>query len=174
MKVSKQNFYLKLFLKIKLFLLDFFQDLKGQTPTQWLSDLLKGYKRDASDGERIVLDSIFSSIECHTLFLPHSEKQKLRHLDRVEAAEFSEDYKKDIAELRTKVYTQTLKSKRVFNGASLARLLELLVEYANAEGAYPEISSIWASFSKLQIQEGLTAATQLYISGIQFFRFFFS
>ena len=30
------------------------------------------------------LKTIFPSVECHTLFLPHSEKQKLRYLDTVD------------------------------------------------------------------------------------------
>lgn len=97
------------------------------------------------------------------MFLPHSEKEKLRHLDRVDASEFSEDYKRDMNALRSRIYSGTLKTNRFFSGASLARLLELLVEYAN-NGPYPQIPSVWSSLSMIQRQDGVSESTKFYVS----------
>jgi hypothetical protein len=61
--------------------LDFFQDLSGQTCTQWLTTFLDGYKRDGE--QKSALSRIFPEISCSTVFLPHSELEGLRHLDQV-------------------------------------------------------------------------------------------
>jgi hypothetical protein len=62
---------------------DFFQDLQGQTCTQWLHRLLDAKKRDPGAAEdKSSLQNIFPATECHTMFLPHTQKEKLRYLDR--------------------------------------------------------------------------------------------
>jgi len=50
------------------------------------------------------LREIFPSMECYTLFLPHTEREKLRHLDRISNEELHPDYRKELALLRDRVF----------------------------------------------------------------------
>lgn len=149
---------------------DFFQDLKGQTCTQWLHRLLDAKKRDAelqanTAAQKSSLSSIFPSIECHTMFLPHTDKEKLRHLDRATPSEFTKDYLDDLERLKTKLFSDVQPKKKsgtsndFADGPALSSLLRLLVYYAN-HGTFPAIPSIWNGFLEIQRHHAVTDSVQ--------------
>jgi hypothetical protein len=70
---------------------NFFQDTMQMTPQEWLVGLLKSMTSfemrltllgSKQDGPNSLLD-LFPNVDCHTLFLPHKERQKMLFLDQV-------------------------------------------------------------------------------------------
>lgn len=82
---------------------DFFQDLLGQSATDWVQSLLEARPRDAHSSAQTSLQGLFPSIEAHTLFLPSVIRTKLQNLNGITDDELHPEYKAGVAELRAKV-----------------------------------------------------------------------
>lgn len=147
---------------------DFFQEIEDESPTKWLHRLLSGFRRDSEDGkqEKMALNEIFPSIDCFTVFLPHSEKEQLRHLDQVKQEELTREYINNMNHFKDKLF-QSLRIKKKgpnnLTGPGLASLLSILVKFAN-EGSFPDVPSVWSAFLKNQRQQSLSDSLEFYKS----------
>lgn len=157
---------------------DFVSDISGgATPKEWLNRLLAYRKKNEPDASS--LPSLFSDIDCETLFLPEYRKDKLRYLDQVASEDLLPEYKADMAKLRQKVIDgakvknvknmqnsphslgESSSNSEKLNGAGAAALLRLLVDAAN-HGSFPEVPSLWNSFLQIQAQKALQDASHFY------------
>lgn len=151
---------------------DFVSDISdGATPKQWLNRLLSYRKKNEPDASS--LPTLFSDIDCFTLFLPEYRRDKLRYLDKLNSEDLLPDYKSDMTILRQKVIdnaqVKSLKQSldgsstkaEKLNGAGASALLRLLVDAAN-RGSFPEVPSLWNSFLQLQVQKALRDASEFY------------
>eukprot|EP01117_Protostelium_nocturnum_P007269 TRINITY_DN2599_c0_g1_i6.p1 TRINITY_DN2599_c0_g1~~TRINITY_DN2599_c0_g1_i6.p1 ORF type:complete len:585 (+),score=181.03 TRINITY_DN2599_c0_g1_i6:876-2630(+) len=139
---------------------DFFQDLEGKTCTQWLHYLLKGQARDEGFNKLPgnTLDQIFPSTECHTFFLPASEKKQLRHLDELNESELNWEYLKELKDYKSVLERKINKSSvRFKDGVSFLSLLKAIVYFSNA-GLFPSVPSMWEGFLEVQIEHSVTEA----------------
>lgn len=151
---------------------DFVSDISdGATPKEWLNRLLAYRKKNEPDASS--LPTLFSDIDCFTLFLPEYRRDKLRYLDKLNNEDLLPDYKSDMTILRQKVIdnaqVKTLKQSldgsstkaEKLNGAGAGALLRLLVDAAN-HGSFPEVPSLWNSFLQIQVQKALRDASEFY------------
>eukprot|EP01125_Pyxidicula_operculata_P014554 TRINITY_DN4856_c0_g1_i1.p1 TRINITY_DN4856_c0_g1~~TRINITY_DN4856_c0_g1_i1.p1 ORF type:complete len:698 (-),score=128.01 TRINITY_DN4856_c0_g1_i1:14-2107(-) len=124
---------------------DFYQDLVGQTPDEWLHDLLRQRKKNSGVSS---LSEIFPKISCRTLFLPQVTVQNLRYLDEVPHDKLTQEYQQEISLIRDSVRKNAPIKKRngkSLNGVGISALLLALVQSAN-EGNFPQIPDLWSTF----------------------------
>jgi hypothetical protein len=144
---------------------DFVQDTGELTPTEWLHSLLHSRRRDAANEDaRISLLSLFPMIEAFTLSLPAGEKRILRRLDLATDTTLSEDYKRDMEQLRRKVFTSVtpkMKGDMPLTGPALASLLRFFIAAAN-DGKVPILHSAWDSFLQQQAIAAETECVRIY------------
>ncbi|KAH3732735.1 guanylate-binding protein 2 [Pelomyxa schiedti] len=147
---------------------DFIQELDTE-PGTWLSQLLIDRSRyTLSNATEAItnsplspiensLENVFSSIECHTLFLPSTTKETLRHLDSVPSDQLTDEFKKDLEILKAIVKNKTpakANNKKFLQPAELVALLRMLVDAANG-GAFPKVPSVWEGFLLYQVDLAL-------------------
>jgi hypothetical protein len=116
---------------------DFFHDLEGQSPKQYLEDCLQPTTGLSADviKKNIVRESIskyFKERECFTLIRPISDESKLAHVDSMKWEDLKADFRKQVTSLVSSV-KKKLKVKMV-NGKALnaSMLLSLTLEYVEA------------------------------------------
>lgn len=127
---------------------DFVQEQHNfETPTQWLHRLMGGHSRE-SDNYTISLLDIFEDVDCHTLFIPASDRELLTDLSRARDEDLTGDYRKErdqlIRKLKDKVIPKD-KNNEFVTGADLAQLLRVLVTAAN-DGSLADVPSRWDTF----------------------------
>jgi hypothetical protein len=107
------------------------------------------------------LTTLFPSVECRTLFLPHTDRKKLQDLSKVAARDLTADFRRELQELRDLIIDRI--TRRPNNGEFFVSLLRAIVEASNdARGFFPQVPSLWASFLQSQVNEALEVAKRLF------------
>ena len=81
---------------------DFYQDLNGKTPQDWLEQYLSGKRSE--DSPKNVVENLFSSVNCKTLPIPHKSLAALKDLSKISKNELSEDFKREMDLLKKDVW----------------------------------------------------------------------
>ncbi|GAM25245.1 hypothetical protein SAMD00019534_084200, partial [Acytostelium subglobosum LB1] len=136
---------------------DFFQDIGEITATQWLHNLLKAHSRDQPDAN-LSIAKIFPDIQCHTLFIPSSDRNTLRHLDQAKIGDLSPIYLDELNTLKKSIF-HSIKPK--MQGPAIGSLIKLLVEVANGN-TFPTVPSVWVGFIKQQQSLALSDSLVLF------------
>lgn len=152
---------------------DFTQDLMKQSADEWLLSLLsRPHHREThvvnDDRARASITDMFASVHCRTLFLPHTSRETLQHLDRVTESELTTEYKQDLQALKQLVFSNQLLTNKG-TGKHLVHLLRWLVEMVNLQnemGVFPEAPSSWTAFVELQSVLALDSAYDTYRDSI--------
>eukprot|EP01119_Soliformovum_irregulare_P017299 TRINITY_DN5116_c0_g1_i2.p1 TRINITY_DN5116_c0_g1~~TRINITY_DN5116_c0_g1_i2.p1 ORF type:complete len:581 (+),score=179.74 TRINITY_DN5116_c0_g1_i2:223-1743(+) len=144
---------------------DFIQDLDGASPQSWLEEYLDGNRDSGIEGMDGTLKDIFKSVNCHTMFIPSTNKNDLRDLSKLSAEDFTEDFASDLQALKTSVI-QNLGSKRMsdgrkMNGSSFAMMLQFLVQSSNQD-IFPSVPSLWNSWIQSLVETAYRDANSNY------------
>lgn len=133
---------------------DFFQDIsEGETPREWLHRLMTTHTRENEHYDISILD-IFKSVDCHTMFIPATQRSLLNDLSKATERDLTHEYKGERDALIHKL-TRELRPKkkqgRHLSGLHLAHLMTVLVTAAN-EGSLADVPSRWDAFvERLQL-----------------------
>lgn len=139
---------------------DFVQDLSDTSADEWLSTLLdRPHHRVGPQSDdtnmRTSLRSIFPRIHARTLFLPHTDRETLMHLERVRTdKELTADYRSDLRALTNLAFDDSILRPKT-SGKGLVSMLRWLVSSVNqqdANGLFPQVPSIWQAFMAAQIK----------------------
>jgi len=133
---------------------DFVQDLNNKDAGTWLKTLLENRSRfslanatqnlaQSSDTlEETSLLNLFPSMECHTMFLPSTTKESLRHLDEVPVEQLTEDFRVNLEELKRLIVVKTPAKKQgseLIQPDKLTSLIKVLIDAVNS-GSFPKVS----------------------------------
>ncbi|PRP79748.1 guanylate-binding protein [Planoprotostelium fungivorum] len=140
---------------------DFIMNLEGESScTEWLLNRIESTQDPTfSEYERKVsLATLFTSVKCHTLFLPVRDTSLLLDLSSkaVEQEQLSPSFLRYLEEMKQDIFRDADNAFRTqgpgvySSGGSLLAILNLLVHYANTQN-FPTIPSMWNTF--LQIQQ---------------------
>jgi len=123
---------------------DFFQDLDGMSPQQWLEQYLKGKRDHAAKTRDASLHDVFKKgIDCHTLFLPSAQLKELENLGAVQDLRtLNEQFISDLQQLRVKILDK-LQHAQVKTGEEIVLMLKYVLQNINNIDAYPNVPSIW-------------------------------
>lgn len=116
---------------------DFYHDLEGQTPKQYLEECLQPSPGLSSEvlkknGIREAILKHFKERECFTLVRPVAEEAKLAHIDSLKFEELKTEFRKGVTaflkELRKRLKTKSVNGKVLNPGM----FLQLALEYTEA------------------------------------------
>ncbi|MDP2434285.1 MAG: hypothetical protein Q8P67_00915 [archaeon] len=139
---------------------DFFQHLEGMTATEWLHQLVRSLKRD-SQVDNTTLEEIFPSVLCKTLFLPHTQRDKLQNLAVVDSSELTADFRRELDDLRREILRSAV--ARPDSGRTFLAMLRTIIDASNdPRGFFPQVPSMWASFIQSQITQALEISSLLF------------
>lgn len=142
----------------------FFQDLQGESPTDWLGRLIASAHNE--DGGRSIAD-LFPDVEAHTLFLPATELRQLQHLGQLSARERTAQYEEGVAALRRRLWSKLAASERpARTGRELAALLRILVSAVN-EGLLADVPSMWELYLRDALQQHRDAASDWFAASMR-------
>lgn len=133
---------------------DFFQDITdGETPREWLHRLMTTHTRENEHYDISILD-IFKSVDCHTMFIPATQRPLLNDLSKARESDLTLEYREERDALIYKLTRELAPKKkqgRFLSGVQLAHLLTVLVTAAN-EGSLADVPSRWDAFvERLQL-----------------------
>lgn len=125
---------------------DFFQDLQGMTPAQWLNQYIDGQRDQSAETKETTLRDVFQrGIDCHTLFLPSSELSELENLGSVDLNSLTSKFIDDVRSLQEKVesnvHVKVIDDERM-TGSGVAALLQFILSYINRD-TFPKVPSLW-------------------------------
>jgi len=145
---------------------DFAQDLGNMSPKQWLDQYLRG-KRDQvkqSDDSSTLLDLFSRGIECHTMFLPSTDRNQLKNLGIVEMNNLTQHYIDDLKKLKNYISNHlTVKQieGQLINGDGLSSLVRFIIQFINRD-QYPKVPSIWNYWVKELTEQAHQDVTNFY------------
>lgn len=124
------------------------QNTHGEKCRNWLVGLLNSHTREMESYDISLMD-IFPSVDCHTLFIPASEKRFLSDLSQATENDLTEEYRNERNELIRKIEAtiqpKIKDNKQPFTGIELSHLLRVLVGAANS-GSLASMPNRWDSF----------------------------
>uniref|UniRef100_T1IUF1 GB1/RHD3-type G domain-containing protein n=1 Tax=Strigamia maritima TaxID=126957 RepID=T1IUF1_STRMM len=138
---------------------------EGQTVRDWIHQLMETHTRENEDYE-ISLLGIFKSIDCHTLFLPATEKRLLNDLSLAEEKDFTPEYRLERDQLLLKIKTDLVpkeKNQEPITGPQIAALLEILVMAAN-DGSLADVPSRWDVFIRRLEESAVEDCFRFYVA----------
>jgi hypothetical protein len=130
---------------------DFVQDLQGLSAQQWLDQYVDGRRDRSSDAvvTAASLRDVFpKGISCHTLFLPSTDVDNLKHLGTVDTQALTTRYVDDVVALRDALHKKTSAkappggSMLMPDGRMAAALFRFLLAHINLD-AFPQVPSLW-------------------------------
>jgi len=142
----------------------FFQDLRGETPTDWLRRLMAAAHREDGAGG---LGDLFPDAAAHTLFLPATELEQLQRLGDLRASDRTAQYEAGVRDLRERLMARLAQSERPQRtGRELAALLRILVSATNA-GKLADVPSMWELYLRDALTQNRDAALEWYDSSMK-------
>ena len=155
---------------------DFVQDLRGESATEWLKRNVRergnkevsGVVIDESEQAEFSLTTLFSDLECFTLFYPSTDPDALRDLNSVDVAHLTSEWTDGVNELRRSIsgkITNGAKPK-VSSGAELMNYLNVLVDLSQTN-RFPEVPSVWKSYVERLVTSSLTAAKDYFYNMVK-------
>eukprot|EP00347_Sterkiella_histriomuscorum_P019605 403340994 len=145
---------------------DFYHDLEGQTPKQYLEDCLQMTAALSNDGlkKNLIRESIkkyFKDRDCYTFIRPVSDESKLAHVDSLKWEELKTDFRREVSGF-VKDMKKKLKPK-IINGKFLntSMFLSLALEYIDAINS-KETPTVLAAIDRVIQAETSKIGDELY------------
>jgi len=140
---------------------DFVQE-GGQSSSGSSSHWLESYLSPSdSDSTTPYLKKIFPSITVKPLFLPATTRQALMDLSRVPFEKLTEEFRKDLGELKKIILENHLAKGNFRSPTELGQAVHFLANALN-KGLFPELPSLWNSWRSQVIESSLKDSYELF------------
>lgn len=120
------------------------------TENQWLDQYIMGHRRNhyskktELSRDKTIKDIFTRGIQCHTMFLPSTDEDALKHLGDFDMSQLENRFMKDLQKLKDHI-EKNLGAKKIgkeqLDGRNLSALVQYIVQYIN-EDNFPQVPSM--------------------------------
>eukprot|EP00397_Hematodinium_sp_SG-2012_P003830 GEMP01003839.1.p1 GENE.GEMP01003839.1~~GEMP01003839.1.p1 ORF type:complete len:784 (+),score=158.65 GEMP01003839.1:152-2503(+) len=140
---------------------DFVQEIPVEHGSGGATAWLKTYLTPLENSTQPYLTKLFKELTVKTLFLPAVEKKHLQDLSKLRFDELTPDFRREVDDLRTHLLKNTKAKpfhKHALTGRTFTKALQFVVDGLQT-GLFPELPSMWLSWSQQVAERSLNDAT---------------